>query len=259
MRALLVLICVLLAHAAQAQSWAASREDNGHSIGHYARGIGLRLVCYAPSPQGRTGFEAGVHETEPTPRGTIRLEFDPDLIRLQGAAMTRRDVILWVDGTGYRLPEAGYSDFYGYWGVALGWDDPLFAAMGRARAVILAPGQDPARQINAAGLGPALAALQQGCRADWQGPAMPPGQTVTIPRQIADAVARGCNAPVPLPAGAVQAGDLDRDGTPDFVLDWGRITCPGSLPRPFCGAANCSHNVFLSSRNYVAPLDFLGT
>lgn len=250
---------MLMAQVAQAQGWSANRQDNGHSIGHYAGGPGLHLVCYAPSPQGRSAYEVGVHETEPTPRGTIRLEFNPDLIRVHGNAVRRRDLILWVDGTGYRLPEARYSDFYGYWGVALGWDDPLFAALRTARTLMLAPGQDPVQQIGTAGLSAALAAVQRGCRADWQGPAAPAGQVVKIPRQITDEIALGCRAPAALPPDAVQAADLDRDGAPDFVLDWGRITCPGSLPRPFCGAANCSHYVFLSSRNYLAPLDFLGT
>ncbi|MEL7090971.1 MAG: hypothetical protein AAFN94_04475 [Pseudomonadota bacterium] len=259
MRAALILILILLCGAAQAQGWTAGRHDNGHSIGHFARGAGLTFVCFAPSPQGLSAFAAGAHETEPTAQGTIRLEFDPALIRVQGVAVARSDLILWVDGTGYRLPEARYSDFYGYWGVALGWDDPLFAALGRARTILLAPGQDPVTQIAAGGMAAALGAVQQGCRADWQGPAAPQGQVVTIPRQVNDAITQGCNAPASLPPDAIQAGDLDRDGTPDFVLDWGRIDCPGQTLNPFCGAANCSHYVFLSSRAYARPIDLLGT
>ena len=222
----------------------------------------MYLACYAPSPQGRPAIEVGAHETEPTARGTIRIEFDPRLIPVQGVATTRSDLVLWVDQVGYRLPAANYSDFYGYWGAEVGWDDPLFSALERAQSVVLAPGTDQPWQLVSAGLGPALAQVKSGCATDWSAPpatAQPPAGQVTIPAAVFARVAQDCGAPAPVPPSAVQAGDLDNDGRPDFVLDWGGITCPGRWPRPLCGAANCSHYVFLSSRGYARHIDFLGT
>ncbi len=49
---------------------------------------------------------------------------------------------------------------------------------------------------------------------------------------------------------ALQAGDLDDDAIPDILLDWGGVLCPGETRSGFCGAANCTVDLFLSSRGY---------
>lgn len=259
------LAAALWGTAGMAQVWATARYDDGHFVYHTARaGAGLTFACYAPSRQGKTAFEVGAHETQATKRGMIRLEFDTTLIAVHGVSVARSDLVLWIDGTGYLLPEAQQSDFYGYWGVALKWDDGLFKALNGAETVILAPGQEKAWQFPVTRIGQALGALRRGCESDWAAaqpaPAKGAVQTViTVPPQVADRVTIGCSGPAPLTPEALQAGDLDRDGAPDFVLDWGRITCPGPSPRPMCGAANCTHDVFLSSRGYGRPVEYLGT
>lgn len=59
---------------------------------------------------------------------------------------------------------------------------------------------------------------------------------------------------------AVVATDLDGDGVADYILNYTGVSCAGGLTgRAFCGAANCSIEVFLSSRGYRAPDAFLGT
>ncbi|MBF9035099.1 hypothetical protein HKCCE2091_12705 [Rhodobacterales bacterium HKCCE2091] len=60
------------------------------------------------------------------------------------------------------------------------------------------------------------------------------------------------------PAG-VQVLDIDGDGQRDYVLNYSYVDCQGTLTgRAFCGAANCSLQVFLSSRGHAAPEEFLG-
>lgn len=262
MARLIAAIFCLFASVASAQVWAPTRVDDGHFIYHTARsGSGFAFACFAPSPQGKTAWEVGAHEVEATAQGTIRLEIDLRLIpvRGDGGQARRSDVILWIDQVGYRLPEMTYSDFYGYWGVAVGWDDALFPALRGARAVILAPGTDPAWQLPVTALDATLTTLRAGCAADWSAASEPPAGSVAIPAQVNARITQGCSGPAPLPPDAIQAGDLDADGLADFVLDWGAINCPGAMPRPFCGAANCSHDVFLSSRGYAPPVEFLGT
>ncbi|MCU4654668.1 hypothetical protein N8I71_17645 [Roseibacterium sp. SDUM158016] len=57
----------------------------------------------------------------------------------------------------------------------------------------------------------------------------------------------------------VQSADLDGDGLQDYVLNWSGVECHGAMTgRAFCGAANCRIDVFVSSRGYAAPQEFLG-
>lgn len=259
-RLIAALLC-LFGSVASAQVWVPARSDDGHFIYHTARaGAGVAFACYAPSQQGKSAWDVGAHEVEATPQGMIRLEFDLRLIPATGQGTDRRgDVTLWVDQVGYRLPEMQYSDFDGYWGVPLHWDDALFAALRGAGAIVLAPGNDPAWQLPVTGIAQALEAVRTGCAADWSAGQPARSATVSVPPQIPAHVTRGCGGAAPVPIDALQAGDLDRDGAPDFVLNWGAITCPGAVSRPFCGAANCSHDVFLSSRGYANPTAILGT
>lgn len=257
---LIACLVALWAGTAQAQVWQAQRVDGGHFVFHSARaGASVDLVCLAPSPQGRPAIEVEQHEIRPMTPGTTRLEIGMDRISV-GNDVVRSDVVLWADETGYRLPTITFNELDGVWQVDLGANDPIWSALTTASSVILAPGQDQAWQLPVAGLGPAITQLQAQCAAAWSAAQTPaaPG-TVTVPVAVINRVAQGCGAPVPVPGAAVQAGDLDRDGTPDFVVDWGGIRCPGALARPFCGAANCSQMVFLSTRAYANPIDFLGT
>ncbi|WP_299691667.1 hypothetical protein [uncultured Tateyamaria sp.] len=247
---------------AQAQVWQAQSVDGGHFVFHTARaGASVDLICLAPSLQRRPAVEVEQHEIRPMTPGMTRLEIGTDRVPV-GNDVIRDDVVLWSDQTGYRLPTITFNELDSMWQVDISATDPLWSALAQARSIILAPGQQQAWQLPVAGLAPALSQVQNDCAAAWSAaqsaPTAAPG-TVTVPPQVINRVAQGCGAPVPVPGDAVQAGDLDRDGTPDFVVDWGGIRCPGAMPRPFCGAANCSQMVFLSSRAYVNPIDFLGT
>jgi hypothetical protein len=54
-----------------------------------------------------------------------------------------------------------------------------------------------------------------------------------------------------------QAGDLDGDGAPDYIIHYTDVYCQPDNIRGFCGAANCSVQVFVSSRAYSRPFEFL--
>ena len=67
-------------------------------------------------------------------------------------------------------------------------------------------------------------------------------------RQIANsAIWQGCGGGAQIEPDAFLTGDIDGDGLPDVVLDWGAVQCYGPMSRPFCGASRCSADVFLSS------------
>lgn len=66
--------------------------------------------------------------------------------------------------------------------------------------------------------------------------------------QATIAIVNGCSSNADLKQGYAQTGDIDGDGIADLVIDWAAITCLVGPPMPFCGAANCSVDVYLSSR-----------
>lgn len=249
------------ASPASAQEWQSQTVDGGHFVFHTARAnVAVDLLCLGPSPQGKMAVEVEQHEIRPMVPDMTRIEIGMERIPV-GNAMVRSDVVLWADQVGYRLPPLIFNEIDGVWQVDISTADSIWTAVAEARSVILAPGQDQAWQLPVAGFGAAIADVQEGCAATWrvaQTPAVPAG-AVTVPQAVLNRVNDGCGAPTPLPPNAVQAGDLDRDGTPDFVVDWNKITCRGPYPRPFCGAANCSQMVFVSTRAFVNPVDFLGT
>lgn len=256
--ALLLMLCATVLHA---QDWQAGRADGGHFVVHDAHAnVAVRLLCFAPSTQGRPSMDVEQHEETPTARGFLRIEIGPERVPL-GNAFSRGDVVIWADRTGYRLPMINWNEPHGHWEVDLAFTDPIWAALARARSMVLAPGQDQAWQLPTVGLRAAIADVTTGCAQSWEAAAaaQAPATGLTVPPAIPARVAQGCGVAAPIPQNALQAGDLDRDGRPDFILDWGAFTCPGTLPRPFCGAANCSQDVFLSTRGYSPPLDFLGT
>jgi len=55
----------------------------------------------------------------------------------------------------------------------------------------------------------------------------------------------------------VSSDDLDGDGAPDYILHYTDVYCQPGDHRAFCGAANCSIEIFVSSRGYRRPFEFL--
>jgi hypothetical protein len=53
------------------------------------------------------------------------------------------------------------------------------------------------------------------------------------------------------------SADFDADGLPDYVINYTDVFCLPDDIRGFCGAANCSIEVFLSSIGYRTAFEFL--
>jgi len=280
-RYVVALFVMLMASSASAQTWqSALNDDGGYAYGTArAEGLPMAFVCNARSVQNRPLIEVGAHEEQPTAPYNMRVEFWGKTIPETGVE-TRADIVLWVDDTGYQLPPVVRDEFYGYWSAELSMGDPVYRAFATASRLVLAVGQDAVWELPVAGLGLAVAEAQQHCAATlvatgypapaWFGtagaapaaapapvPAPTPG-AFTIPSQVTTYANRLCEGVATIRPDALQAGDIDGDGAPDVVLDWNHVMCPPPLARAFCGAANCSVDVFMSSKGYVDPEQMLG-
>lgn len=282
-RLFVALLLLCSASAATAQTWEAALNDDGGYAYGYARAEGLPMAfaCNARSVQNRPLIEVGAHEEQPTAPYHMRIEFWGKAIPETGVDL-RADMVLWADDTGYQLPPVARDEFYGYWFVELSMSDPIFPEFAGASRLVLAVGQDAVWEVPMAGLSQAVEQAQQHCAATlvatgypappWFGPVMaaaqqraapssgaPTSGVFTVPQQVIGHANRLCEGAATIEPDALQAGDIDGDGVPDVVLDWNHIRCaPPMMARAFCGAANCSVDVFMSSKGYVGPEQMLG-
>jgi hypothetical protein len=78
-----------------------------------------------------------------------------------------------------------------------------------------------------------------------------PAEAQSLPPQVRKAIAeqsRTCRPQkVVLEKGFLTRKDVNGDGVPDFVLDYGAFNCGGSFTY-FCGSAGCLTQVFASNR-----------
>ncbi len=189
---------------------------------------------------------------------------------------------------GYVLPGPEFDQLNSdAWIQPLGFGDPLVAALldgADGRLELRMAGRAPLA-LDPAGLAPALATALAFCDARWaalgnpvppqaaatiatlrampstqQAPAQPPAQAASPLRAVADRhIFAGCRGVATADPDYLIETEIDGDGVPDVILDWGGITCPGAAPRPSCGAAYCSIDVFLSTRPGQTPSEgFLG-
>ena len=261
---LLAALIVALPVAAQAQTWQGNTLDTGGLIygSAYAPQRSLSFECNTPSPQGRPLIETGDHETLRSQPHGMHVTLSHVLVDPFGVSPVLPAVTITLDGTGYRLPPLGWDDFYGYWSVELPMADPIFAALQGASDLVLDAGTGTAWRYPTDGLANSLSAALAFCGAGWRqagypslpglgaaAPALPPpAAAATLTPGIDTHIRAGCGAGYALDPRAMALHDLDRDGVQDHVLDWAGVTCSGPIARPFCGAANCSIDVFLSSR-----------
>ena len=271
MRALIFLILLIWAGAASPQSWEVRTSDNGGYATATAAvfGTGMGITCHARSLQNLPLIQTGWHESTIAPPYHFHIGFSQALIRPD--PYRRNDITLFVDQTGYRLPTIQWSELVGEWDLILPVTDAMFTAMQSASRQVLQIGSETAWEFPTQDMGAALQAVRQYCAPIWAqrgypAPAgfapvpetAPPSGGFEIPTQVQSFANRQCNGPARIGASALQAGDLDRDGQPDVVMDWSDVLCPGETRSGFCGAANCSINVFLSSRGYANSYGVLG-
>ena len=275
-----VALGVVGAASVAAQDWQSRTEDNGSLMfGSVFEGSGLMgFSCTAPSPQNRPLIETGSHETHRSSPYTMFVNFaDDPLVWTQ--ALNTDQVTIILDGVGYRMPVIHLDELSGT-ALELAMTDPFVLALSGAREVLLDPGGGTAYQFGTSGLSAALAEAMGYCVDRWAalGHATPAalrpwrsGATfsgtfegasgsVDLPPGVAVEIFRQCSSAYELEPGTYQSGDLDGDGAPDYAVNWRGVRC-ASAPglNPFCGAANCSLEVYLSSRNYAGPREFLGT
>lgn len=229
--------------AVLAETWSHRLYDNGFRIYGYARSDqGLFFSCYGPSQGGKDMVSAGAHEDAAVPQGMLMINIAPGLIPL-GNATQRSDFVLWVDGTGYRLPPVTFNELDGVWQVTVGMQDGLFRAMSRARDLIVAGGAQP-WQFATDGLAEALVETMAVCNGAYA--ALPAAQPL---RARAEAeIAQGCGGPFAQEPGAVQEALIDHDTMADVIVRWEAVSCQTGLARPFCGASHCSVWVYPSTR-----------
>lgn len=252
-------IALALAGPAHAQVWVASSADDGAYVYGSAspEPVQVWLSCNAPSSRRLPPIQVGAHEETVSAPYTIRLEFASNLI--PGVEL-RSDVHLWVGQTAYQLPPIGLNEMVGVWEMTLSMADPMLTALRGADRLVLAPGSDQAWEIPVAGLAEASRAAMKTCADAWlaAGFEVPPalsefapaygGGAATPMRVAADrAVAEGCNGPADRGPDYLLAGNIDGDGVEDIILNWEAVECRTGPRQPFCGAALCSADLFLSS------------
>ena len=264
-----LLIWIVLATSAASQSWQAKlTRDAAYIAGSVSYpGLGIGFACHSRAPERGSVINSDWFEASIGKPGQFLIDFSTALVP---SGMSRRsDLILVVDQTGYRLPSVGWNDMLSSWETSVGVTDALFGALPTASRLILQVGTQQAWELPVNGLGAAVDQARAHCMAAWNGvvfalpaapaPAPAAGQPFQLPPQI-QAYANGqCNGPARIGVDALQAGDLDRDGIPDVVVDWRDVLCPGESYSGFCGAANCSIDIFVSSRGYARPFQMLGT
>lgn len=276
------LLCLALLPAAAGAQWSALTGGDGtYLYGRASDPSGtFSLSCTAPSPQGIPAIETGWHESHTTGPYGLTLELSDSLFDWS-ATTVLSNVVVQLDETGYRLPPVYLDELMGT-GVKLPMADPMIQALFGATRLLLDPGQGKAYDYDLTGLAPALDQAMIHCINRWlalghpipaaltryriEGEPPPPVTTATAtPAQAfappaAEAHIRGlCESDYDVNIDGVQSADFDGDGAGDFILNWSDITCRGPLgARPFCGAANCQIDIFMSSLGYAAAPSFLG-
>lgn len=278
---LFALIWILCPAPLAAQSWTADLSDDGGYAGAFVSypGVGFGFNCAARSIQNKPLMDTMWFESSVAPPYQYQLTMTDQLIPTD--PWERSDIILFVNETGYRLPKVQWNEMDGGWQVDLTMTDTAIRALQNASRVVLQVGTQAAWEVPVVGLGAALEKARQFCAATWvatgypapagfgaltgaapSAPAAPvpsPQGVFQLPAQIQAHADKQCQGLATISPNALQAGDLDGDGHPDVVVNWRDVACAGQSFNTFCGAANCSIEVFMSSRGYGNPIQMLGT
>lgn len=266
MARLIGLIFALLASSAQAD-WRGRAVDNGAFFYGVAGSeqTGLTVMCIGRSAQGLDPVSVDAHETAPTANFSMRFEFAPRLIP-QGTAQTRRtDLLAWTDTGGVRLPPAILNELNSVWEFELPMTDAFVSALFSTNRLVIGPQSGPHYELTTSGMAAALTTAFTYCLENYarMGLPIPPTLSAFVPnvqQQPDDAgliapsamdvaaqnyIQRQCNGRAQHGPNAVLRGEIDGDGVTDVVLNWRDISCLNG-GRLFCGASQCSVDVFLS-------------
>lgn len=185
----------------------------------------VTLFSSANTAAGFADWNIAAFHAEPDPDGPAPLFFSTREA-VCGGADTGAGCMAWLQWTG-----AGFTAI-NIWGLSTGVSIDPPALTLQAEAEDLPPGYRPA-------------------------------PAAVIPNSIPPAVdthIRGqCQGDYDVDPSEVQASDIDGDGVADYLINWMGVTCFGAVQgRAFCGAANCSIDLFVSSRGYAQPEQLLG-
>lgn len=247
----------LLPGLAAAQDWNMSQFDDGSYFSATLSpvdGPGLALVCGERSPQGVSPAVTGNTEPDITPPGAFRIYISDRAIGAPGAHRQSRDDVLLVAGdTGFRLRGLRWNEMFSTWEIDLPARDPAFAAISGHEDFELRSdrGSDI---VSAMGFAEGLQQLTGYCSAMFAAVGMPwpqqgaaAGQAGAMRRAAEADIRRGCNGPATWTGAAFKSANIDGDGVEDIVLDWREVTCSTGMARPFCGAAMCSADIYISA------------
>jgi len=276
---------LLLAHDDTAYVQARTMVEGQGYFGFY---------CNAPSPVGADPAAVNAYVPVVSAPGSVLIEASGDLVYLPYGFADRAGMQVSHRGVTYDLPVMRYDEEHGGWSAEVPFAHPLVAALRTAGAEgFTVTTSDGRRQDQPTeGLAELLTDVVTTCASAWDlvGSAVPqanaagsapasagkPGVAQTpeapfapaevvaattiaqLPPVIPEFVQEMCSGQARIDDSALrQAGDLDGDGAPDYIIHYTDVYCqPGDI-RGFCGAANCSIDVFMSSRGYTRPFEFL--
>ena len=238
-----IFLCLLLlTQSAFAQAWQVVTEDDGSF--YFAMGFApgqVGVFCGGRSPRGLSPQVTGNVEPRVTKIGQVGLELADSLIGANQTGAIRNDVMAVVGQLGYRLPQVTLNELVGVQEQYLRRDDGLLTALQSGQPLEFRT--DSGRQVRVDVLGASRAINTALSYCDRLSNSTIQVDLTSAAQTYIHAACGGSASAVP---GYLLQGDLDVDGKDDIVIDWSKVTCPGAVPRPFCGASKCSVDVFLS-------------
>ena len=264
-------LCALLLATTPAHAgWVARIADNGGLFYGLAvaENSGFAVRCNGRSRQGLPLISVEAHEEARAEPFHLIYSFSAPLMAEPATVYQRSDVVVWADGTGYRLPVTIWNELDYEWQVQVAMTDTLSLALMTARDLVVGPETGPHTRIAVDGMNQSVAEAMAFCVAEYRRAGFPVpapldqfwpqannsvlgDDTVATPDAMADYarahIYNGCSGAAQIEDTAILLGDIDGDGVEDAVLDWGGVICSQGLPRPFCGASMCSADVYVSS------------
>lgn len=271
LRAWLITLFLLCAGPLTAQGWTAevSRDEIYDAGRVFMPGRMINISCAAPTGRANVTPDSRWWEVSVAPPWQYLLDFANPMVP-EAQVGYEVEMILFADGTGYKLPLVSLNELEGGWQVILPMSDPVFGAAAVASRLILQVGPGTAWELPVAGLAGGLNQIRDICVSGWQARGIPgsagaiatPAAALDLRAVAAQFAAQGCGSTPQLGLHALKEADIDGDGHKDVVLDYNDIACGADRRRPqVCGMNTCSIDVFLS-RTFPQtgqPENLLGT
>ncbi|GAB5449173.1 hypothetical protein [Gymnodinialimonas sp.] len=268
------LLAALAATPIHAQTWTANTFANGSLL---FAGVGppapsMAFGCTAPAPENRPLIETGSHESHRTGAFETTVGFFEPLFEWT-APYRISGIVVTVDDVSYQMPPMELNELQGS-AIYMPMTDPFILSLFTAQSLTFDTGQGTAYAYPVDGLADALREAFGYCNARWMelgnamppalaaamggAPALAPSIAAPLPPSIVQRAAGSCmNGTGTITRQDLETADFDGDGQEDFILNHGAVTCTDGRSG-FCGAANCSIDVYLSTLGYQQPREFLG-